>query len=1417
MSPNAPDVPVGYYRKDIFYDLEVNPHECAGQPPFKLSRRGVKDNELTATSAKPMQADTFAVKDLVPSDGMHLYYGKQSLDLNHEWQPLVSLSPEENMTHYHIEPFSEGVEVRYSQYDNQTYIRSTSGIKRLTVDFLVEVPSTSEHKLPADIQALVDEFKRYEVKALDLEDRTHLTGEDYLKAITSQRKGSCRHRAVAFKYKMAKLHPELLCRVIHNKLHLYAEVYVYSSKRWMRCDLGGRRRKLVVKEPFKPTKTPAAKCARKPSSSSRPQPSQELPLASLNHLLDLRVKPSKEIFTSVGALYQTLLKQAKSLIYTEKPEQTLALLYALQATIKKEASACFIINHPDDIEDEELSLHAFLEEAHSSQRPAVLLINYDHFSDEDFASLSELLGRPRKLKGVVLPDQVSLLGVFNHRKTNAYHGDDFHACFDQSIHCSLKEEVLSESFEALSLLEGDKSEEGILSALSEALSLFKENERLFLESFNTWSLLEENKSIDESRTVINLFHHDDWKQRLFGGYQLHGHHIVFIKGLLQTALEQGKPITLINLPLQDQQFFIFWQQALISGMIHYEGQSIRLTSEMTLVKNIPYQWELLCSEVQYSEGLIEKAETLNAATVESFYSSYDCDQKERTLRQFPGILMKNTSCEVIDLNVTGPLREDQWAELFSIAHQYNKQLKLHIAPGLQLPEALAEALGVPQPSCEEPPSIDVFNHTQLIVTNDIDAYLSEKEELLQEATILHCSELDVETLLISIHAEAKKNEKDNVFTFKEQMGILLEKLNAGETVILAGPISNTLAEGLTDFLLKRLHQSNAPGRLYLMNNTSEGFEYLPKENRLFDPEAKKALLYKTFERSQVDALDEKLITQESFCHLQTRLQQGEDAWKGLTHLDYPFSKESFEPSESEAKAEAFNRQRLGEVFRRLDSAPYLYLAGLTGVGKTTFVEKYLGQADCQLHLGIEQAQHWADDIAEGVKVLFIDEANLKYRNWSEFEGLFNEPPSIIIDGKYHLLTKNHKVIFAGNPLDYGAERKLSSLFDRHANVMVFEPLPSYIIYEEILKPVFENTPLSDEAYKMSRVILEVYHYLCEQSTTHVLVTPRELQMMALMMISHSYRFPCQDSFLIAQYYAHQLGRTLAPSIGDFNQRFEPVSWGAIRSEGQEELHEVALREAIYPLPLTISRHGAIQQLVNLLALRNYREDFANEDVKRYGGLGGVLIEGEPDTGKMSLVKAMLEQSDTPFCEIASSTSVDEKTKRLLRAFDQGEVVVIKNINCSPLLESLLNDLLMGKRPDGQRPKKPGFMVIGTQQPISKAGRRKMSPALTRRLLKIHLPPYTQEDTQAIFEKYNRDPEQAKALAEEYQLELKSAKSSATSPLKLEAAIGYAKKQGIQQGEKRSLAAMIGGLGWCQKRGLGSEALRLQNVSVLRSL
>ncbi len=93
------------------------------------------------------------------------------------------------------------------------------------------------------------------------------------------------------------------------------------------------------------------------------------------------------------------------------------------------------------------------------------------------------------------------------------------------------------------------------------------------------------------------------------------------------------------------------------------------------------------------------------------------------------------------------------------------------------------------------------------------------------------------------------------------------------------------------------------------------------------------------------------------------------------------------------------------------------------------------------------------------------------------------------------------------------------------------------------------------------------------------------------------------------------------------------------------------------------------------------------------------------------------------------------------------LVVIDEINTSPMMESLLNALLSGKTQEGKLPQKPGFMIIGTQNPVTMAGRIRPSTALSRRLMTMQVPEYNRKEMKHILNKRNTEPAHIRPLVD----------------------------------------------------------------------
>ena len=672
-----------------------------------------------------------------------------------------------------------------------------------------------------------------------------------------------------------------------------------------------------------------------------------------------------------------------------------------------------------------------------------------------------------------------------------------------------------------------------------------------------------------------------------------------------------------------------------------------------------------------------------------------------------------------------------------------------------------------------------LNHTIYINSTDIDVTLALMPS--HSDLIIDVSEVDPADLLTKINA--KFDEDTLTFDFEEVLGALMKGLEENKNIILKGEFSQDMQQALTDLLYQRQQMPPSTPKLILIASEPDLFPCIASYTHAVTLKEKKQLLPKDRKLCDEQMITRSLAELDAICRSQARngFTNVDQPWVGMKSLPMkPLSDlDEFDLSEAEQKSDRFNAERMTAVEQAFGNSPFVFLAGMSGVGKSSFVKQIWTKKHPNLYIGENNIKAWADSTSTGLKTLFIDEANISSRQWSEFEGLFNTSPAILIGHEYIALTPEHKVIFAGNPISYGGERQMASLFKRHGNSVVFEPMPVEYIYHEILKPSFFGVN-QVELEEIAQPILRVADYLSLCSQNNVLISPRELVSMALFSqcylhntttplsrttsdedyaiiaellrdeppIEHS---PLQDEdpfdidFVfdellsdikrnpitenpIAQYYAYHLARPLVPDqyLTEFDRQFKAPA------PRRRPLFELSSFDFL----TTESNRPAREALEDFLNLRQIRQTHSGNPTQQYGGLGGLILEGEPGIGKTELVAKTLiahgltrgdwhtHNSQQVFYILPVSTPFLQKKEFLLKAFHEGAVVVVDEMNSAPMMESLLNDLLMGQTPDGQHPKNPGFLIIATQNPVTMAGRIKASSAIQRRMQTVSLPNYS---------------------------------------------------------------------------------------------
>lgn len=999
-------------------------------------------------------------------------------------------------------------------------------------------------------------------------------------------------------------------------------------------------------------------------------------------------------------------------------------------------------------------LFDFLQQHQDKANPPIIVVNYENFTNQDKRRFKGLLADARHADGTPLSDFVLLLGIENSSSPLYSVSSEFSSKFSSQQDCPLTLDELSAG--------------------------------LFV-------IPEATESVSDTNVVtINLFHADDWEERLVGKWVINGESLYFEEGPLVKAIKESKSVRILNGDWDDEKFRFFWDALAATRKLDCAGEVIPISQQFQLYRSDGYlDHHRLKPENIHKEGYLDiaVARTLNPSNVRQFLTREICDDTLKTLNTTQGIIAEYSGMQ-LHVNVTRDLSEDQWAEILEECKRCSVTLICHYAPA----------------KLKRPFNSELKERTRIIESTDVDATLLRLSNADKSLQFIDCSSCESSALLTLLQGDF--DQKTLKFSFTEKESALLKALRENKNVVLVNP-SPKLADALAPLLLSRQYDPDSSrGSITIVTGDSSALSGFPAQIDNVSAADKRELLIKRFGQDVADAVD-SFVSREPFCKLASRARyfqrvaevgipvDTEHAWQGMLSLLGGIKLKPLDLAHAKELADAFVDARQDAIKQGLKFSPFLFLTGLTGVGKSTHIEKYLEKDDyAKLYNGDAAMIAWVTDQSKDkLKVLFIDEANIATQFWNIFEGLFHVPPGILIDNVFYPLDENHKVIFAGNPMSYGGEREFDEFFARHGNALLFDPLPLEFIHEYIIKPILEYKGLQSQIEKISPIFLEVYQFLCECSVDEVLISPREVQMMALLTLSHLEKFPNDDPINTARHYAYLVGQHLAPEKmrAKFEQQFATTV-------------NISHDNPVLSHPKTdYVRTPAHEQAINLindfLQLQEFRK--GNSDLNSaqyYGGLGGIVIEGAAEVGKKKMVIAQLlnrgytqvklgdlQVPDKAFYFIPVNMNPDDKITVLLKAFDEGAFVVIDAINSSPMMERLLNDLLMGKAPGGVRPKKPGFGIIGIQKPITVEGTDITSNALARRVVTASLRKNFREENRDILLESHIESDIALPLATALDQVTKKAEREGLAPPTISAALRIARhyKQQLHASEGQS--------------------------------
>ncbi|WP_028388811.1 hypothetical protein [Legionella fairfieldensis] len=1156
--------------------------------------KGLTKNETVRKSTKPLKEEFSKLRG-----GRHQahYLGIFSMNVNKEWQPIPSVSSEEELKVFYT---NSNIELEFSKnpYDGFYYVRAPKVFFSKTISLQIQLDAPLKEKqiteLPVEIQEMIKKFRNYKQDSFD--STGFKNGKDFINAIVALEVGACRHRGIAFKDLMTQKFPYIPVNIIDNDCHFFAEVFYNDT--WVRCDLGGYPSNIVMNEK---TFDDLPNSSRS-DQLTEPTFTDDLPEEKNSELQQraVRVPLRREHSLSLG--FNLINHKANTLITTSHPEN---YAYHLQELCQKTKKPVFYISDPQQlkcskpfIEKQDNNtgiirkgpggaLYDFMQ----ANPEALIIIDYSRFTSADIVQFNGMYDKKPHVDGVDLPCQ--LIGIINPEAPDAYKGADFYSRFDQVIN-NLEQppDQISTPF-----IDG----------------------------------------LEPNDAVIELAGIEHFNAHLKGCWTMQQNQLIYQPGKLEDKLShQPKRLVLKNPPIQDPEFQRF---------VHDFKLNHPQEPELLFYQAIDFEAAQKCIQWSLDQDLPDHYFVLNPGTLSKFLGDYLVD-KEHHLTQASG-LIESFSDENIPIYLTVPLSRNQWYALTQCAKAHHKNLVMHVGPQVTLLESLNPPEDLPVKYWKESPRTQFLIH--------------EPEKLPQDALVIDISELDVADLLPSVNAHFE--EQNLQFHFTQKPGFLEKKLKKNRTVVLKGEWTEELKEALHPLLAQRFQEKDPAGTLIIIGREKNEF-----------PSLIPSAFYKP------KPLTDNPVLLVEFADRQAAVEKG------------------------------------------LAEAPFIFLKGVTGVGKTSFIQKTLKNSH-QVLYGEQSIEDWLNtSVKEENKyaILFIDEANITHKNWSCFQGLFNNPPAIFHQGKYYPLSAKHKVIFAGNPATYGGERREPKLFENPHPILEFLPIPL-----ELLSLPNNIKPL----------ILELEARIKQHYPNQLILTPREyLMIRQLAEALYDDKLSLQD--LVQQISFDILKNHIPSSDWPLFAPYTPPGKPLIAAEN---LQDFTINDTNEP---------ALRALSWQLGLRKKRCN----DLISQPGLGGLVLEGQPGIGKSDLlIKVLVSQGlrePEDFIHIPVSLGFEEKTEALLNAFHQGKIVIIDEINSSPMLERLLNALLEGHDLANQPAKQPGFLLLGTQNPISFKGRKATTLPIKHRLQHVYLQPYSLENMiEILIQQYSMPQKIAREMVE----------------------------------------------------------------------
>lgn len=1300
---------VPHYTKACFYTMDDNPYRNvlmthARLHPYDYASKSSDLSDISSAffmtnfeneQIEECSLDRGKLEEFIPHQSKS--YVKVLLDefsVSGEYKFLPSLSRREKIALLEID---EDVEFQYDYYHGFYKIRLKSGeCRNVSIKYILEVPddlsqefNDAKNHHPKEVQDLIDELNAFTGEELQgIAEGEKKTTQEWVDLFCSQKVGRCAHRAFIFKSKLDKMLTSTYgqkyeVNLISNGLHAFCEYRKnpkYSSDaedtKWKSVELGGVGSEIKVLE---------NKLAQEIAHDSKEKSKDEKKYARKKEVK----QKDPPVSISLEEIYRDM-KESGSSKYLLKLEGSNSL--------KEAANSISLISLLCDDEIFKVKL------------------------SKDLICSKPVISKDECYESDIQTGKVDSIGSpfynFIQNAKQDKSGKKFVVTIDFSNFSPSEIVRYNSIFDESPSIDGIAIPDNVvIFALSNTCSVNYYDGFDFTRRFDKQNIhdnvkvkplrkvdfVEDAKDAD-SADIINLYEQSNWKDILFGKWIIQKGKIIHTEGSLTSELKKGGSEFHIKNAVWDQAFIDFWRESVNDGYFIHDGMKYDLPPNFKIIKSEGYDFSRSKDFIEFRAGFDASLETINPSYVYKLFDGYRPNPSIQSMEIQAGLIEQNTG-GTLWVNLTRKLENSIWSRILDDCIKYNTKLQFFCESEDVLPEFFDSEMKFQESKSSE----DIIIHS---TDPGRDSALI---KFTDNAITIDISEVSAADIIGTIGGRYIHEEKR--FVFEENTGFLAKTLASGKNIILKGNnLSSEIKDVLSKILIARyVESSTIDSKLIIVTDNITGLEGAQiKESE--------------FKSGELSFAQEKAIALFGENSFDITLKEDQER----DELDFTKTKQL---------TEQFQKAREKILDNILENNPYVWLYGEAGVGKTKFVSDYAIEfKEGILHEGYESIENWARDKSSKPKFLFIDEANLKKTDYTIFESMFsfyNSKPVILL-GNEIIELNDHKVIFAGNPITHGNHRNIPKLLDEHGGAVTFHSLPMFFIYENILKNIFngEYEKLGQDITMKLDDIYDFFNHNIKSGDSPL--TPREISQLALIAYNKSITGDDYNLFKLAyRYYGAKLSII---SQDSYKQKFN-------LSEGQDITTSPFLREKFESIEyedskgeakcyeIVPTRQDIYSIIEDLLLLRNLRMDSGNHDSELQwackAGQFGMILEGEPKTGKSEIFRAILSKQGLKegkdLLYIPVSMQNNAKRKLLLEAMKEGKIAMIDELNSVSLDEEFMNQILDGKE------KHPGFTILATQNSASSMkGRFKIPEALSSRMIKQEMPDYTKAELRHIF-------------------------------------------------------------------------------------